>query len=126
MTWMTASHFDVMKIGHNSDDAFDPNRIAHELSERGLVWADADAAFRALDDTTKSVLSEAMAKSVEKSNAAAETDARHSQMFKMHLEALADARRTANRARVKFDTYKVWIELMRSKESSRRAEMTLR
>ena len=115
-----------MKIGHNSGDAFDPNHIAHELSERGLVWADADAAFRALDDTTKSVLSEAMSHSVEKSNAAAETEARRSQMYKMHLEALADARRVSNRARVNMDVYKIWIELMRSKESSRRAEMTLR
>ncbi len=114
-----------MKIGHNSDTASDPSQIAHELSERGLDWADKDAAFRALDDTTKSVLSQAMAKSVEKSNAAAETEARRSQMYRMHLEALAEARRQSNRARVKFDTYKVWIELMRSKETTRRAEMQL-
>ncbi len=112
-----------MQVGHNNE--FDPSQIAYELSERGLDWADKDAAFRALDDTTKSVLSQAMAQSVEKSNAAAETDARRSPMYGTHLVALAEARRESNRARVSFDVYKIWIDLMRSKETTRRAEMQL-
>jgi succinate dehydrogenase/fumarate reductase flavoprotein subunit len=111
-------------MGHNS--RFDPDAIAHELSKRGMEWADADAAYKALDDATKSVMANAMAGSPEKSNAASEADARRSDKFMKHLEALATARKTAARARVNFDVYKVWIELMRSQESSRRAEMTLR
>lgn len=109
--------------GHNS---FDPDRIAQELSERGMAWADADAAYRALDDVTKSVLSECCIDSGEKSSAAQETVARTADKFRRHLSALADARRAANRARARLDTYRAWIELKRSEQATQRAEMQIR
>lgn len=102
------------------------DKIAEELSTRGLVWADADAAFRALDDTTKTVLSEAIAAlNRDDSMAAKETDARRSMMYKDHLIALAAARRAANRARVNHDVYKCWIDLQRTNASTERAQMSL-
>lgn len=108
------------------DTRLDPNRIAQELGKRGETWADADAAFKALDDVSKSVLSEAMADSGEKSVAAAEAHARRSEKYREHLAAVANARKACNRARVRFDTYRAWIELKRSAESTRRAEINLR
>lgn len=105
----------------------DPNRIAHTLEERGLEWADKDAAFKALDDVTKTVLSECMADlNEEMSVAAAETKARRSQKYKDHLKALSDARRESNRAKVNYDTYRAFVDLMRSREATDRAQMTLK
>ncbi len=102
------------------------DKIATELSARGLVWADADAAFRALDDVTKSVLSEAIAAlNREDSMAAKETDARRSMMYRDHLIALAAARRASNRARVNLDVYKVYVDLLRTNASTERAQMSL-
>jgi len=105
----------------------DPNKIAHELSVRGLDWADKDSAFKALDDVTKSVLSECIAELNEDlSMAASETKARRSQKYKAHLKALSEARRECNRARVKYDTYKAFAELLRSREATERALASLR
>ncbi len=100
--------------------------VAHELSNRGLAWADADAAFRALDDVTKSVLSEAIAAlNREDSMAAKDVDARRSMMYKDHLIALAKARGASNRARVNHDVYKVYIDLLRTNAATDRAQMQL-
>lgn len=101
-------------------------RIAEELSKRGLVWADADAAFRALDDTTKTVLSEAIAAlNQNDSMAAKETTARRSTLYVDHLVALAAARKAANRAKVNLDVYKVYLELERTNAATERAQMAL-
>lgn len=105
----------------------EPDHIAHELRTRADAWADADAAYRALDDTTKTVLAEVIVDYLgnAKSNAEAESRARASKPYKDHLAALAAARRAANRARVAYDTYRAWIELVRSREATARAEMGL-
>ncbi len=105
----------------------DADKTAHELSERGLAWADADAAFRALDDTTKTVLSEAIAAlNREDSMAAKETDARRSMLYKDHLIAVAAARRAANRAKVNLEVYRAWMEMMRTNAATERVQMGLR
>jgi len=105
---------------------FDPDKIAHELSERGLKWADADAAFKALDETTKTVLSECIGDLNEDlAYNKAEVVARRSQKYRDHLIAVGSARREANRSRVHLDVWKTCIELMRSQETTRRAEMQL-
>jgi len=103
-------------------------KLAHELSVRGERWADTDAAFKALDDVTKSVLSECVADLNEPdlSMAAAEDKARRALKYKEHLEAKNKARRAMNHAKVKYDTYKAYVELVRSREATSRAEMNLR
>ena len=104
----------------------DADKIAHELSKRGLAWADADAAFRALDDVTKTVLSEAIADlNSDESMAAKETAARRSQVYKDHLITLGQARRDSNRAKVNYDTYKAWMEMNRTNAATERAQMAL-
>ena len=104
----------------------DADKTAHELSQRGLAWADADAAFRALDDVTKTVLSEAIAGLNQKdSMAAKETAARRSAKFIDHLIALSDARRVANRAKINLEVYKCWIEMQRTNAATERAQMNL-
>lgn len=105
---------------------FEPDQVAHELSKRGKDWSDKDSAFRALDEATKSVLSECIAdQNEDKSHAAKETSARTAPKYREHLTAVAEARRAANRARVDYDTYRVWIDLKKEEQWNRRAEMKL-
>lgn len=106
---------------------FDPNEIAHDLAQKGFAWADADAAFKALDDVTKTVLSETMLEHLPKSKsvAEAETRARADRRYRDHLVAVAESRKHANRATVSYKTYQAWIELMRTAEANKRAEMRL-
>lgn len=102
------------------------DKIAAEFSRRGLAWADADAAFRALEDVTKTVLSEAIADlNSNDSMTAQETLARCSEKYKRHLEALSAARRAANRARVNLDVYRAWMEMNRTNAATERAQMAL-
>lgn len=105
---------------------FDPDKVAEELSDRGYRWSDADAAYKALEDVSKSVLAECMIGAGDVSAAKAEMIARASMKYAEHLKALDKARREANLTRVDYDTYRVWIELKRSENATRRAEMGLR
>lgn len=109
---------------------FDPDKIAHELSKRGHAWADADAAYRALDDVTKTVLAECEVEARKDpentTQAAIERGGRVAELYRQHLLVLSEARKTANRARVNYETYQVWIELKRSENATRRAEMGVR
>lgn len=117
-----------MSIGHNSG-VVDAEQVAHELSKRGHAWADTHAAAQALEEAQKSVLAEVAAdyrKAGTKSQAEAEGLARASRKYRDFVVEMVEARRVANRARVNFDTYKVWIELIRTKAATERAQMQLR
>ena len=104
----------------------DPERIAHELSERGLTWADTNAAADALEEAKKSVLAQHTLAASGKSIAEREAWALGSEEYREHLTRMVEARRVANRARVKYDVYKTFIELERSRYSTERAAMQLR
>lgn len=109
----------------------EPEELYHNLRARGDKWADADAAYQALDDTTKTVLAECeiAAKADEASSitqAAIERAGRVAAIYRNHLAALAEARKKANRAKVSYDTYKAYIELLRTKSANERAEANLR
>lgn len=103
-----------------------PEEIYHQLDELGEDWAGKDADWRALDESTKSILSECMRAQNETSVAAREEGARCSPIFREHLDALSSARRKANIARVNYDNYKIYVDLLRTKAANRRAEMNLR
>lgn len=111
--------------GHNSAP-MDPEKVAHELSERGLAWADANGAADALEETKKSVISEALLSATGKSHSEREAIALASPMVRDHIARMVDARKAANRARVRYDVYKTFIELERSRHATERAAMTLR
>lgn len=102
--------------------------VSHNMALLGHEWADCEAAASLLEETRKSVRAQfAMefykeAGSSAKAELMAEADARYVE----HLTKQVAARRLANIARVNFDAHKAWIELVRSAEASRRAEMTMR
>jgi hypothetical protein len=105
----------------------DPNKLAEELSKRGREWADKDAAYYALEEAKHSILSlcKADLNDQDQSEAAKEAQARRAPKFLEHLEATAAARKAANAAKVNYTTFQAYIELIRSREATNRAEMKL-
>ena len=117
-----------MNMGHNMRP-IDPDRIRYELEQTGEAWADAHAAASLLEETQKSVLSELVADyqgSGVKAVAAAEHLARADRRYRQHVAEMVSARKAANKARVKMDSLKAWIELERTRASTDRALMGLR
>lgn len=109
-----------VRVKLNSDKAYEA------LIESGDDWADKDAAASLLEETKKSVLARLKNESGEKSDAAKETIALCHEDYMEHLGLMVEARRAANKAKVRYDSAKTLAEMRRSEESTRRAEMTLR
>lgn len=92
----------------------------------GEAWADKDAAASAFEESRRSIRAQiAMrcmgeAKSIAKAELMAEAD----DEYKAHVRAMVSARRTANIAKVNFDAAKIWVDMWRSQESTRRAELS--
>jgi len=104
---------------------FDPDKIAHELSEAGKEWAEAEATASQLEELKKVVLAQLKTQSGEKSEAAKETEALASEEYKTHIVGMVEARRVANIKKARYLTAKTWAELKRTEQSNRRAEMGL-
>lgn len=102
---------------------YDPEKLAQELRTRGDAWADADAAWRALDEATKSVFSECRLKYKEGTQGDRDALAYCDPAYRGHLEALAEARKRCNRAKVAYDTWNAYLEMKRTQQSNLRAEM---
>lgn len=110
-----------MKIGHESAES-----IFHKLNESGKEWAEKNALANQLEEMKKIILSRLKSKYPTDSNANAETKAMASDEFETHITGMVEARRQADSAKVEYESRKAYVELMRSAESTRRAEMGLR
>lgn len=116
-----------MQFGNKVEEpVLNSNKSYLELVKSGEDWADKDAAATLLEETKKSVLAKLKNESGEKTDAAKETVALCHPDYHQHLEIMVEARRQANRAKVKYDSAKTLAEMRRSEESTRRAEMNLR
>jgi streptomycin 6-kinase len=100
-----------------------PNEIEERIRLLGLDWADKDGAANLLEETKKSVLSELVNQSTSSSVAAKEHDANENPVFKLHVVNMVNARTEANRARVQYESAKLWVDLVRTAEASKRQEM---
>ena len=107
-----------------SESILNPERIFQALVEAGNDWADKNAAADLLEETKRTVMAGIM-QDGEGSIAAREAFALSSSTYGEHLEQMTEARRLANRAKVKYDSLKTLAELRRSEESTRRTEMRL-
>ncbi len=105
--------------------SFDVDRLFADLIESGEAWADAEAAAELREETKKSVLSELKLMSGEKSDAARETEALASQRYRQHITEMVETRHQANRAKVRYTAIQTLAEMLRTKESTRRAEMNM-
>jgi hypothetical protein len=109
-------------------NGFNPDQILERLRLAGEEWADADAAANALEETKKSVLAQLMCDvpSEVTTIAAREARALTDAAYKLHLANMVNARKEANKAKVRYETGKIWAELKRTAESTKRAEMNQR
>jgi len=102
----------------NIDDAF------HKLVAAGDEWAEAQYIAQKLEETQKPILSELMAQSLNDGMAIGKAEhlARASEKYLTHIEGMVEARRAANKARVKYDGWRVFCDLQRTQAATRRAE----
>lgn len=98
-----------------------PDHIYQTLVAAGDEWADANAAADILEESKKTILAELMLRSEEKSSAAKETYALSHDDYKRHIKSMVEARRVANRQKVKFDGLKMLAELRRTESANMRA-----
>ena len=105
--------------------ACDPERLFQEFVEAGEDWSDKEAAAQILDETRKPLLAQLATQSLEKSETAKERTALASLDYHSHVERMVAARREANRARVRYAATQTKIELIRTRETTRRAEIQL-
>ena len=103
----------------------DANELYHKLTQAGDDWADKQAAYNVLDDTKNAVLAQLTLKSEAPSVAAREIEAKASKEYTDHVKKTQDAMKEALKAKVNYESIKIWIELKRSEEATRRAEMKL-
>lgn len=98
------------------------------LIQVGENWADLDAAASLFEELRKSVLGKLVLEFTASGMPAgkAEHAAYDAPEYRQHVTQMVEARRKATRARVRWDTGRVHVELMRSAESTKRAEMNLR
>ena len=106
--------------------ALDPDKAYDALIRAGEDWADADAAASMLEETRKSVLAKLMNEAPQTSMAGKEMLALADPQYSKFVEEMVNARKVANKKRVRYDSAKVLSELRRSEESTRRAEMGMR
>lgn len=108
-------------------DLISSDKMYTKLMEVGEAWADLKAAYHALDDSSQSVLADLTMtyRGANDSRVEAEMVAKRSQQYKDHLAAVATAHKLYLRAQVRYDSLRTLVELRRSEESTRRAEMRL-
>jgi len=99
-----------------------PNDIYEKLVTAGDLWADCDAAASILEESKKSLLSQ-LSTDIEGSQAAKESFALRHPEYKAHLEQMVDARKEANKAKVRYESAKMFSELMRTVAANERATM---
>jgi hypothetical protein len=102
--------------------------LCSEAEEAGYAYADAKAAYEALEQTRKSVLAQGMKAYFDEGMPGnkAETLALADESYLDFVRRMVKAGHAADRARVRFEIMKTRIELLRTNASTERAAMTMR
>lgn len=111
-----------------SDDKLlkDPVALAKRLIETGEAWANAEHAASMLEETKPTLLAKIVKENIGEAGWKAEALAKADPRFEEHVRAMVDAQREATKCRVRYDAGRAFIDLARSAESTRRAEMGMR
>ncbi len=113
-----------MQVATDHIPEFTPNRVHERLVCLGEDWADAKAAAELLEENKATVLAELMADCDSKmSQGAKEVYARSHSTYREHVKEMTRARREANKARVRYDSALVWVDLMRTQSANERAAL---
>lgn len=97
-----------------------PQNIYKKLTDLGEEWAKANYAADILEEVKKPELARLMAKH-EGTQAAKEQMALADPLYRAHLASMCEARREANIAKVRYDSARMWAELMRTQAATERA-----
>ena len=104
---------------------FDPNKIFHLTTEAGYDWADKKAAADLYEETKKTLIAKLANQANEKSEAAKERYAFSTAEYEDFVTKMNEARKEANKAKVKYDAAVTWSDNMRTLEANKRQEMKL-
>lgn len=96
-----------------------PNKIHEQLVTLGEAWANSNYAADILEETKKTMLAKLM-NGLEGSHAAKETIALADAKYHEHLAKMCEARKQANIDKVKYDSAKMWVELLRTQAANDR------
>lgn len=114
---------------------FEPNRFVYDFVGVGEAWAAAAAALELMEEGRKVVLAKLIQKHQAEgytarakglSRQAAEDRALADPEYRKFLLKLRNHRERSNQLRVRWDSCKMYVELVRSKMATDRAEMTMR
>lgn len=107
---------------------FDPATLARTMFEHGRDWAEANCGADLLEETRRTLRSQIALRFLPDAGSVskAEMHAEATQEYIDHIKSMVEARKIANIARAQFDADRAFIDLVRSQESSRRAEMSMR
>ena len=104
----------------------DADKIYSELIAAGDDWADKDAAAGILEETKRSILAQlTIDRDDSVSRLEREQLALAGPVYRGHIIAMCEARKIANKAKVRYQAIQTLAELRRSQESTRRQEMRL-
>lgn len=100
-----------------------PNEIYERLTATGEEWADQNHAADLLEGTLKQVFSQCVLKYRQKNMpvSEAEHNAHRDHEYVQAREAAINARRDANKAKVRYNAAQAWFEAMRTAEATHRA-----
>lgn len=101
----------------------DPTDIYERLVKGGEEWADAQAAAELLEESKKTLVSQLGADSGLSSATAREAYAYAHDDYIDHVQRMVEARKHANKCKVRYDSAKIWAELLRTKNANERAAM---
>jgi hypothetical protein len=117
-----------MPDGGNAFQGLSAHQIFQRLCVMGEEWAEQDAAARLYEELENSRLAQLTLEVIAAercSRVQAEQTAQASDEYQQHIRDMVEARRKANRLKVRWESAKMWVELMRSQNANRRAEMGL-
>lgn len=115
-----------MDDGHQWRDT--PAEISQRVAKAGHEWSDKDYAASLLEESRKRLRSQLSLKYVKEAGSVAKAEimAEASDEYGGHIQKMCEARRVANHARVNYDSGRMWSDLVRTQEATKRAEMGLR
>jgi hypothetical protein len=106
---------------------WNPSDLARGFYEHGKDWSEKDGAASLYEETRRTLRAQIALKFLPDAGSVskAEMNAEGTIEYIEHVKAMVAARTVANIARAQFDADRAFIDLVRSQESSRRAEMQL-
>ena len=112
----------------------DVDREVQAVAALGIEWAEKNETASLLEETKKTLLAQIIAEITAAARAGgkkglsfaqAETEALADVRYETHLREMTEARREANKARVRHETAGVRLEMLRSLMATQREEMRL-